>query len=78
MNDRKRRKSLQYKIIDYRRFSFLFLFLSAFLNAGTWIPFQGKTEAKMAILSIASFLLISLAALTYWRMEAAKKQIQQL
>ncbi|WKB36876.1 YrhC family protein [Terrilactibacillus sp. S3-3] len=78
MNDRDRQKNLYYKVTDYRRFSFLFLFLAVFLYAGTWIPFQGKTEAKLEILSVASFILISLAALAYWRMAKAKKQLQQL
>jgi len=68
---------LKHKIIDYKRFSFIFLFISAFLNIGSALPFDGKTEGKAEFLLMTSFVFLITSLLFYWRLRKAKKRYEE-
>jgi len=68
---------LKNKIIDYKRFSFIFLFISAFLNIGSALPFDGKTEGKAEFLLMSSFAFLIISLLFYWRLRKAKRTYEE-
>ncbi|MBM7645845.1 hypothetical protein JOD45_002064 [Scopulibacillus daqui] len=70
-------KDLKLKVIDYRRFSFIFMILSMFLYIGTLIPFQGKTVEKTEILTCSCLGVMIIALLFFWRMQVAKKKLEK-
>lgn len=70
-------QAIKHKIIDYKRFSFIFLFISAFLNIGSALPFEGKTIEKTDILLVASFVFLVIALIFYWGLRRAKRQYEE-
>ncbi|MGV3488138.1 MAG: YrhC family protein [Tuberibacillus sp.] len=76
MNDHQL-KHLKLKMVDFKRFSLIFLFISAFLNIGSALPFDGKTEGKAEIMILTSFLFLFISLFFYWRMRKAKKAYEE-
>lgn len=76
--EEREQKSLRLKMLDYQRFSFIFMFLGAFLYIGTIIPFAGKTEMKTNMLTFASLAIIIVSLLFYWRMRKAKDELNKI
>nr|WP_239541465.1 YrhC family protein [Pullulanibacillus pueri] len=70
-------QKLKTKIIDYKRFSFIFLYLAAFLYMGSLIPFEGKTLIKSEILMGASVLLIVISIGFFILMRRASDRYHQ-
>ncbi|MFC4618092.1 YrhC family protein [Camelliibacillus cellulosilyticus] len=75
--DEQKRRALYYKIMDYKRFSFIFLCISAFLYLGSTLPFNGKTMMKTEALMLSSFALLAVSMIFYWRMRVAKADYEK-
>ncbi|HET6871879.1 MAG TPA: YrhC family protein [Sporolactobacillaceae bacterium] len=73
----KQLQNLKHKILDYKRFSFIFLFIGAFINIGSALPFAGKTTGKADTLMIASFIFIIISLLFYRSLYKAKKLYEE-
>lgn len=56
--EEKKTVDLRNKITDYTRFSMILLTLGVFLGAGSYVPFEGKTEYDQIFLGLASIILI--------------------
>ncbi|HET7628377.1 MAG TPA: YrhC family protein [Bacillales bacterium] len=65
MEDQKISK-VRNKMTDYTHFAFTLLFLSAFMELGSVLPFPGKTGRDQILLSLAAFAFI-LAGLWFHR-----------
>ncbi|GGE43147.1 hypothetical protein GCM10011391_22460 [Pullulanibacillus camelliae] len=76
MTDREK-NALKLKVVDFRRFGFIFLFLGAFLFMGSVLPFENKTIIKADILVGASLLMLLISILFLWRMKRAAKQYDE-
>jgi hypothetical protein len=76
MEDQERQK-IKHKIIDYKRFSFIFLFMGAFLNIGAALPFDGKTTGRADALMLTSFVFLIISLLFYWGLTKAKKLYEE-
>ncbi|WP_027724657.1 YrhC family protein [Tuberibacillus calidus] len=70
-------KQLKHKITDYKRFSFIFLFISAFLYIGSALPMDGKTAGRAEGLMIAGLVFLLVAFVFYWRLQVAKKRYEE-
>jgi hypothetical protein len=60
--------TLMKNVTDYKRFSFIFLFLSAFLYIGSLLPYDGKTTYNTSLVMLASFGLLLISVFFYWMM----------
>ncbi|MCP3742602.1 YrhC family protein [Rossellomorea sp. BNER] len=71
------KKSLQEKIIDYKRFAFTLLALSVFLYLGVVIPAESKTVFKTYILMGGTSILLGLSTLFFFKAIKYKKQLSE-
>jgi hypothetical protein len=64
----KEQVTLKKNMNDFKRFSFIFLFLSAFLYIGSILPYDGKTTYNTSLVMLASFVLLLISVFFYWMM----------
>ncbi len=62
---------LKADIVDYQRFSLIFLFLSAYLFLGSALPFEDKTQVQTMETFLGSLLLLGISAFFYRKMRQA-------
>jgi hypothetical protein len=60
--------NLKKNMNDYKSFSFIFLFLSAFLYIGSLLPYDGKTTYNTSLVMLASFGILLISVFFYWMM----------
>lgn len=73
--DEKEITALKHKMADYKNFSMVLLFMSAFLSVGSVIPFSGKTSLDQIALSLAGLAFILASIFFYRKLAKLKEQI---
>ncbi|WEG14107.1 YrhC family protein [Pullulanibacillus sp. KACC 23026] len=63
---------------DYKRFSFIFLYLSTFLYIGSLLPFDDKSTLNTSYCMLASCLLLSVSLFFYTLMRRLEKKYKNL
>ncbi|RLQ98140.1 YrhC family protein [Falsibacillus albus] len=66
-------KKIYEKMMDYKRFAFILLALSAFLYAGVVIPAAGKTMVKEYLLMGSTAAVIIFAGVFFFQSTKLKK-----
>lgn len=77
MNDDKQQKELRLKMMDYRKFSFIFFFLGSFLYAGALLPLAGRTEMKTVLLYIGTAVLYGISLFFYWSIRSLREKLEE-
>jgi YrhC-like protein len=72
------KKTLQNKIIDYKRFGFTLIALSTFLYLGVIIPAEGKTLVKIYMLMGGTVVMLSTSFLLFLKAIKYKKQLHSM
>ncbi|HEX6922291.1 MAG TPA: YrhC family protein [Bacillales bacterium] len=75
MNE-KRQSVFKSKMVDYKRFSVVLLFVSAVLSMGAVVPFQGRTGFDELLLSAAGIVFMIGAGLFYLKADRMKQQFE--
>jgi hypothetical protein len=61
--EEKKITELRNKITDFTRFSMILLTLGVFLGAGSYVPFEGKTDYDRIFLGLSAIVLIGVSFL---------------
>ncbi|MFD2679902.1 YrhC family protein [Bacillus seohaeanensis] len=72
------KKTLQKKIIDYKRFGFTLIALSTFLYLGVIIPAEGKTLVKIYMLMGGTVVMLGTSFLFFLKAIKYKKQLHSM
>jgi hypothetical protein len=72
------KKTLQKKIIDYKRFGFTLIALSTFLYLGVIIPAEGKTLVKTYMLMGGTVVMLGTSFLFFLKAIKHKKQLHSM
>ncbi|MCA1031839.1 YrhC family protein [Bacillus timonensis] len=71
-------KSLQAKVNDYTRFSFILICVSVFLYIGVLIPNEDKGSLQINLLMVTTFLFLVLAFYFFRKVISLKREIQNI
>lgn len=63
---------------DYKRFSFIFLFLSTFLYIGSLLPYDGKSPFNTSLVMLASCSLLVISMIFYLLMKRMEKKYKNM
>ncbi|HET7657381.1 MAG TPA: YrhC family protein [Bacillales bacterium] len=74
--DEKNRAALKHKVVDYKNYSMVLLFMSAFLSIGSIIPFTGKTVVDQIVLMWTGVAFILMSVFFFKRMKKIRKQLE--
>lgn len=70
-------QELRLKMMDYRKFSFIFFFLGSFLYLGAMLPLAGRTEMRTVLLYVVSVVLYGVSLTFYWSIRSLRNKLEE-
>ncbi|WP_179884938.1 YrhC family protein [Bacillus sp. AFS015802] len=70
------KKTVQHKVVDFKRFGFTLLALSVFMYLGVIIPTETVTPGKTVTLMTGTVILLGMSLLFFTRAIKYKKDLQ--
>ncbi|RIW37624.1 hypothetical protein D3H55_03365 [Bacillus salacetis] len=71
-------KTLNDKIIDYKRFAFVLVSMSVFLYLGAVLPLEEKTLLKTYVLMGGTVVMLGLSGLFFFQAARLKKKLSEM
>lgn len=75
--NKKQLEEVQLKIVDYRKFSFIFFFLGSFLYLGAMLPLAGRTETRTVLLYVLSLVLYGISLAFYKTTRSLRNKLEE-
>lgn len=73
----KKLTTLKHKVIDYKNYSMVLLFMSAFLSLGSITPFDGKTVLEQVVLMWTGVVFIMTSVFFFLRARKLREQMEE-